>query len=198
MATVIVRPELSALLEQTGALHKHLCPRQVLGVRMGMLAAEKFPIELPQSGKRLIAFVESDGCFADGISVATGCSMGHRTLRLVDYGKVAATFVDTLSGAAIRFFPSPDVRKRAAEFAPEAGNRWQAQLEAYQRLPNEDIVLCREVALNLDLEAIVGKPGKRTTCSACGEEVLNQREVMKDEQALCMSCAGEGYWRVKG
>ena len=51
--------------------------------------------ELPQTDKRLYTFVETDGCFADGVMVATGCSLGHRTLRLIDYGKVAATFVDT-------------------------------------------------------------------------------------------------------
>jgi len=46
--------------------HGHLCPGQVLGVRMGLYAQESFPFPFPQKDKRLLAFVETDGCFADG------------------------------------------------------------------------------------------------------------------------------------
>src|SRR5215210_7732568 len=93
---------LAQFLERTAALHDHLCPRQVLGVRIGMYAADLFGLDLPQSDKRLFTFVETDGCFADGVSVSTGCWMGHRTMRAIDYGKVAATFVDTRSMRSIR------------------------------------------------------------------------------------------------
>ena len=41
---------------------------------------------------RLI-IVETDGCFVDGIEVSTGVTVGHRSLRVVDLGKIAATFV---------------------------------------------------------------------------------------------------------
>jgi len=194
MEIAIHTPNLTTLLDRTAALHKHLCPRQVLGVRMGMFAAEMLPFELSQSGKRLLAFVETDGCFADGLMVATGCSLGHRTMRLIDFGKVAATLVDTQTGKAVRLTPSPDARARAAALAPEATNRWQTQLEAYQRIPNEELFVVREVCLTLDLAAIVGKPGMRARCSACGEEILNQREVEIDGRPLCRSCAGQGYW----
>ena len=116
---------LKNMLAQTAAMHKHLCPRQVLGVRMGIVAAQLFPFELPQKNKRLLAFVETDGCFADGVSAATGCTLGHRTMRLVDYGKVAVTFADTETGRAVRLSPLAGVRKLAAEAAPEAANRWR-------------------------------------------------------------------------
>jgi formylmethanofuran dehydrogenase subunit E len=54
----------------------------------------------------------------------------------------------------------------------------------------------QEVRLNLDLDAIVGKPGMRVNCSACGEEILNQRGVIKDGQTICQSCDGESYWNL--
>jgi formylmethanofuran dehydrogenase subunit E len=165
---------------------------------MGMFAGEILPLELPQNGKRLLTFVETDGCFSDGVSVATGCSIGHRTMRVVDYGKVAATFVDSVTGRAWRICPSPIARTRAAAVVPEAASRWQGQLEAYQRIPDEELLIRQEVTLTVDLAAIVGKPGTRATCSVCREEVLNQREVMKDGQLMCKSCAGERYWRPKG
>lgn len=185
---------LKDMLAQTAAMHKHLCPRQVLGVRMGIVAAGLFPFELPQKNKRLLAFVEADGCFADGVSVATGCTLGHRTMRLVDYGKVAVTFADTQDGRALRISPLADVRKLAAEAAPEAANRWQAQLAAYQTLPADLMFRIQEVRLTLDLAAVVGKAGQRMACSKCGEEILNQRSIEKDGQTLCLSCGGDSYW----
>jgi formylmethanofuran dehydrogenase subunit E len=165
---------------------------------MGLYAAELLPMELPQSGKRLLTFVETDGCFADGVGLSTGCSMGHRTMRLMDYGKVAATFVDTHSGKALRCWPSPDVRLRAAAFVSGAVSRWKAQLEAYRQMPNEELLLLREVAITFDLDALIGKPGTRTNCSACGEEIINQREVVRNGQPICRGCAGESYWNLKG
>lgn len=196
METEVENPKLKEMLAQTTALHKHLCPRQVLGVRMGLYAAELFPIELPQRDKRLLAFVETDGCFIDGVSVATGCSMGHRTMRLVDYGKVAVTFVDTHDGRAIRLSPMPDARLLAATVTPAAPSRWHAQLEAYQVLDNVELLSLQPVRLNLDLGAIVGKPGTRVNCSRCGEEILNQREMVKNGQIVCRSCASESYWSL--
>ena len=185
---------LKNMLAQTAAMHKHLCPRQVLGVRMGIAAAGLFPFELPQKNKRLLAFVEADGCFADGVSAATGCTLGHRTMRLVDYGKVAVTFADTETGRAVRISPLAGVRKLAAEAAPEETNRWKAQLAAYQTLPAEQMFRVQEVRLNLDLAAIVGAPRPRLACAECGEEILNQRTVEKDGRMLCLSCAGDSYW----
>ena len=196
METVEVNPKLKEMLAQTSALHKHLCPRQVLGVRMGLYAAELLSIELPQRDKRLLAIVETDGCFTDGVSVTTGCWMGHRTMRLVDHGKVAVTFVDTNDGRTIRLSPMPNVRLRASATAPAAANRWKAQLEAYQMLQNKELFRLQAVQLNLDLDAIVGKPGMRVNCSACGEEILNQRGMVKDGQTICQSCAGESYWSL--
>jgi formylmethanofuran dehydrogenase subunit E len=186
--------ELTELLNHSAALHDHLCPRQVLGVRMGLYAGALFDMVLPQTRKRLYTFVETDGCFVDGVAVATGCTLGHRTLRLVDYGKVAATFVDTESGRAVRIAPHPLSRARAAQAVPDREGRWQTQLEAYQIMPDAELFQVQEVALNLSLAAIISRPGVRVNCVVCGEEILNERQVLIDGQPLCQSCAGEGYW----
>lgn len=189
--------DLDTLLQRSGSLHRHLCPRQVLGVRMGLMAARLLKVEMPQEGKRILAMVETDGCFADGVSVASGCSMGHRTMRLADYGKIAATFIDTRAERALRIAPLPDLRGRAVLSLPEGGKRWHAYLEAYQRFPEEEMFAVQEVALTFDLKAVVGKPGMREVCSQCGEEIINQREVRQDGAILCRSCAGESYWTRK-
>ena len=194
---MIASPRIQAALHQAAASHKHLCPRQVLGVRIGLLAAQLLHLDVPQSDKRLYAFVETDGCFADGIAAATGCALGHRTLRLMDYGKVAATFIDTRTGDAFRIWPSPQCRDRAAQYAPAAPNRWRAQLDGYQVMPAAELLCVSAVELTIDLAALIGKPGVRATCSACGEEILNQREILRDEALLCRACADGSYVRIQ-
>jgi formylmethanofuran dehydrogenase subunit E len=189
--------------EELQRLHDHICPRQVLGVRMGELAGELLGLALPQRGKRLLVFVETDGCFADGIMVATGCSMGHRTLRLVDQGKVAATFVDTRARPerALRIHPHPLARNRAlaayADRNPAAARSlWHAQLAAYQVMPADELLVVQDVELAVSTAALLSRPGTRVTCSVCGEEVINEREVVRDGRVLCRWCAGETYYRL--
>lgn len=140
-------------------------------------------------------FVETDGCAADGISVATGCTVGHRTLRVVDFGKVAATFVDTQTGRAVRIRPHPAARDRSVASVPGARTRWHAQLEAYQTMPDEDLLVAEPVSLEIDLEAVLSRPGHRVLCEACAEEVINEREVHNGGRILCRACAGEAYYR---
>lgn len=185
---------LAALLQQSAALHAHLCPRQVLGVRMGLLGGRLLGLDVPQTGKRLLAFVETDGCAADGVAVATGCTVGHRTLRVIDFGKVAVTLVDTQTERAVRIAPSPHSRTQALDYAPEARSRWHAQLAAYQIMPDDELLIARPVVLRLSLEALLSKPGRRVTCEACGEEIINEREVVHEGTVLCRACAGERYY----
>jgi len=186
---------LASLLAECSKLHDHLCPRQVLGVRMGMLAGELLGLTLPQTNKRLLTFVESDGCFSDGVAIATGCTMGHRTMRLVDYGKVAATFADTRTGVAWRISPHPQVRSNAPRYAPEGRNRWHTMLLGYQRMEVGELLTWQPVTLLQPLEEIVSKAGLRTLCDKCGEEIINAREVVVNKTTLCRSCAGERYYR---
>lgn len=184
---------LPKLLEASAALHRHLCPRQVIGVRMGTLAGKALGLELPQADKRLLTIVETDGCFADGIAVATNCWVGRRTLRVEDYGKVAATFVDTRSGLAVRIVPRPEARVTSRDFAREAHNRWEAMLLGYQRMPDEMLLDSRPVRLTTAVEHLIGLPGRKAMCEACGEEVINGREVQHDGSTLCRSCVGQSY-----
>lgn len=192
---LVIAPDVQPFLTETAAIHKHLCPRQVLGVRMGLYAGELLGLELPRRDKRLYTFVETDGCFVDGVTAATGCSVGHRTLRLMDYGKVAATYVDTETERAIRIWPTPQCRARAADFAPTAPNRWRAQLEAYQIMPAADLLSACKIELLVNLKALIARKGVRVNCGGCGEEILNQREVIRDGKVLCRGCAYGNYVR---
>jgi formylmethanofuran dehydrogenase subunit E len=187
--------ELQTLLEASAERHhQHLCPRQVLGVRMGLYAGELLGIDLPRNDKRLFTFVESDGCMTDGIAVATGCWWGSRTMRLVDYGKTAATFVDTEHQRAMRIWPSATARHRAMEVVPQAPDRWHAQLEAYQVMRPEELLKASPIRLTVSLKWIINQHGRRVVCEDCGEDIINEREVKQDGHTLCRACAEGAYY----
>lgn len=196
LLTLAPTSQLASVLAQSAAQHDHLCPRQVLGARMGLLGAQLLGVERPNRDKRLLVFVETDGCAADGISAATGCTVGHRTLHMIDFGKVAATFVDTLSGQAIRIVPHREARERATQYMPQARSHWHAQLEAYQFMSDEELLHVQRVELRVSLERLLSKPGYRVNCEACGEEILNEREVLREGIVLCRACAGEDYYQI--
>ncbi len=187
---------LQDLLDESAARHQHLCPRQVLGARMGLLGVRLLGMDLPNSTKRLLVITETDGCFADGLSVATGCTVGARTLRLIDHGKVAAAFIDTKTDRAVRLVPSKTSRPLAREYAPLARSRWHAQLEAYQIMPEAELFDVQPIELTLSLEKLLSKSGRKAICAQCGEEIINEREIIQEDRTLCRACAGDGYWRL--
>ena len=187
---------LKELLERSAFDHDHLCPRQILGVRIGMYAAKILQLDLPQKDKRLLTFVETDGCFVDGVSAATGCTVGHRTLRLMDFGKTAATFVDTKNENAIRIFPREQARELAYQYTSAPKSRWHAQLEAYQLIPDHELMAIQHVSLTVSLGEILSRPGVRVNCDLCKEEIINEREVYTNGQVLCRSCAGQTYYSL--
>lgn len=187
--------KLSELLKQSSARHSHLCPRQVLGVRMGLAGMAAIGVETPMPRKAALVFVESDGCFADGIEVATGATVGHRTLRTVDFGKIAATFANVKTGITLRLAPQLDVRLRALKYAPEIKKKYYAQLKGYQLMTDEELFSIQAVSLDPPLKTILSRPGLRTKCSRCGEEIVNERQMLVDGQILCQSCVGNSYYR---
>ena len=65
-----------------------------------------------RADKRLVVLVEIDRCAVDAIQALTGVSLGKRTLKHVDYGKMAATFVDVAADRAVRVAVRDSARAR--------------------------------------------------------------------------------------
>jgi formylmethanofuran dehydrogenase subunit E len=185
---------LDSILAESAQRHKHLCPRQVLGARMGLFAAELLGIELPRNDKRLLVISETDGCAVDGLIAATGCRVGNRTLQILDFGKVAATFTDTYTEISLRIVPRREVRTIAVQYAPDARNAWEAMLLGYQVMCSSELFVVQQVELNKPLSQIVSRPGMKAICEVCEEEIINGREVVTNGIVLCISCAGESYY----
>ena len=188
--------ELNEILKLSASRHSHLCPRQVLGARIGLAGLQALGFEPCGGEKNLLIIVETDGCFVDGIEVATGCSVGHRTLHVEDYGKIAATFVDRGSGRAVRVAPALDVRRRAADFASGEKRHYFAQLAAYQVMPDAELLTIQEVSLIIPVKEWTNRPGVRVNCTSCGEEIINGREVIQGERIFCRACAVGAYYQA--
>ena len=79
--------DFETLLARSVQHHDHLCPAQIIGVRMAMLGCQLIDIKEPRKEiKKLIVFVESDRCASDAISAVTGAKLGRRSLKFVDNG----------------------------------------------------------------------------------------------------------------
>jgi len=188
--------DLRPYLEESRKRHSHLCPRLVLGVRMALVGAQALGLAIPRQDKNLLVIAETDGCFLDGLEVTAGVSPGHRTLRIEDYGKVAATFVDVRTGAAVRLAPRPDVRLRARDYAPDENRHYFAQLTGYQIMPGEALFSITSVVLSTPVVDLISRAGVRTSCVGCGEEIINEREIVVDGAVYCRACWGPAYYQA--
>src|SRR5512139_3030764 len=128
-----------SLLAASALAHGHLCPGQVVGVRMAILGCRLIGMDNPASPeqiKKLIVYVEMDRCAADAVAHVTGAKLGRRSLKFVDYGIMAATFLNLETGKAFRVVSTEEARDLAAVYAPEVSGKSRQQLAAYCRMPD--------------------------------------------------------------
>jgi formylmethanofuran dehydrogenase subunit E len=188
---------LEEYLSLAGEAHGHMCPGQVLGVRMAMLGLKAIGIDDPlKNRKRLLAFVEIDRCATDAVSLVTGCRLGSRSLKFVDYGKVAATFVNLETQKAVRVLARDDSRLKAKNMFAELHAPYRQQLEAYKVMDDAELFAVHPVRVNLKPEDMPGRPRSRVLCEQCGEGVNDGRERAVNGRTLCRSCAGESYYEA--
>ncbi|MEJ2560418.1 MAG: FmdE family protein [Anaerolineae bacterium] len=183
-------------LEMSAAMHGGCaCPGQVLGTRMALLGCQLLGIKPPDQEKRLFVFVEMDRCFADAIAAVSGCRLGRRTLRYMDYGKAACTFYDDHTGQAVRIVARDDARDRVARYAESGMEKYQAQAHGYRLMPNEELFVVQEVLVEIPAWDRPGRPISRVFCSSCGEGVNDRREIQINSEVLCRACAYGSYYR---
>ena len=190
--------DFETLLAESAKTHGHLCPGQVLGVRMSMLGLREIGITDPKGKDRksIIVFVEMDRCATDAVQSVTGCTLGHRTMKFLDYGKMAATFVNIKSGRAVRVLAREEAREAARTLFPGIPDKHAAQLEAYKIMPDAELFAVMEVQVRIRPEDLPGRPLRRVQCQSCGEQVQDNRDVQRDGRVLCMACAGNGYYTL--
>src|SRR5215213_5450821 len=112
--------DLDGLISECGSLHGHVCPGQVLGVRMAVLGCQLTGVVDPRGvdRKKLFVWVEIDRCVTDAITAVTGVRLGKRSLKFLDYGKVAATFLNLEAKLSFRIVAKDESRELADELFP--------------------------------------------------------------------------------
>jgi len=187
---------LDEYLREAEAAHGHLCAGQVLGVRMAMAGLFRLGIAEPRGAdrKRLVTYVEIDRCATDAVMVVTGCRLGKRALKFLDWGKMAATFVDLQSGRAIRVAAKESSKDAAKRLHPEIEHKNQQQMLAYREIPDDQLFEFQEVRVEVKPEDLPGYKGERIVCAECDEGINFRREVKRDGKILCRRCAGETYY----
>ncbi|MBK6319407.1 MAG: molybdopterin-guanine dinucleotide biosynthesis protein MobB [Dehalococcoidia bacterium] len=173
----------------------HGCAGLILGTRLALTGAAALGIEVPDTKKRLIVVSETDRCAVDGIQAVTGCRPGKRTLRLLDFGKLAASFLDEHTGRSVRVAARGDLRERVGATGE---GRHEIQRAAYAAWPTEDLFTVRDTPLSLSQYDRPGPPRARVLCVTCGEEVSDGRHLQTELGPQCRPCRAGLETRNKG
>jgi len=208
---------LTALLRQAARLHGHYCPGLAFGVKAGHAALKRLSFE--NTGmEELVAVVECNNCFVDGVQMSTGCSLGNNALVYRDLGKTAVTVMSRKTGSAVRLALKPrqwdreeasDRDREAAELFrrvvrerrddPAAAARmrelWtELSFETVQK-PEEELFEVRDVPAEFPAYAPIFDSA---TCAVCGEQFMETRGRLVSGKPTCLACAGCEHYAVSG
>ncbi len=155
-------------LAQVVQFHGHLGPAVVVGARMGMIglraveAKGYFDVEVTCEGPMARP---PQACFLDGIQVATGATMGKRTLVWVQSDQIVVRIRNTRTGKTVELRPTPAILELLASFKsqPKAGTDHGAGQKADERLE----AIARKIAAKPENEIanVVMTEGKEPTHS---------------------------------
>jgi len=165
--------------------HGHYCTGQSLGVR---IAKKGLELVSPEDVKDLIVFIENDRCIADAVLMATGVRLGRRNLKFVDYGRMAATFVNLKKDIAWRVCLTPGEKEKNG--GPDAK-------EYVLTLPDEELLVWKKVKVSLKQEDLPGKPLRTVICAGCGEKVFDGKDAIDPvtgQGPLCRACMNGSYY----
>ena len=188
---------IDTLLKECERLHGHMCAGQLLGTRMALLGCRLLDIDDPRGAdrKKLIVWVEIDRCMTDAISAVTGVRLGKRSLKYVDYGKVAATFLNTETSRAVRIVALESSRALADARYAEISDKRERQFRAYSEATDDEIFKTELVSVELSDFDAPGSPRSRKTCVVCEEGVNDGREVVDaNGDTLCRGCHSGPYY----
>jgi formylmethanofuran dehydrogenase subunit E len=219
--------DLRELLRRAGSLHGHFCPGVSMGVTAAVCGLHRLAEErrvrvsrlLASDGlEELLAMVETNSCFSDGVQVVTGCTFGNNALIFLDLGKTAVTLTDR-SGDGVRVAVRSDYRAVIDEKASRFSSLFDEVIKGRSR-DEEKVRLFKEASAEASFRLLEVEPGRLFTvevvhmkppayapilesdvCARCGENVMRNRTVAggrDGQQILCLSCASASFRRLTG
>lgn len=189
-----IRLDFDICLAEAAAIHGDVCAGLTIGTRMAIAGLKAIGVKDPKGKdrKNTIVFVEIDRCATDAIMAITGCQPGKRTMKIYDYGKMAATFCNLGTGKAVRITVKEQDEQGVTNDA-------ESKVRLFATLPDDALLDIQEVDLALPPQDMPGLPLRVVKCDVCGERVMDMREEIKDGETMCRPCAsGARYYSVKG
>jgi formylmethanofuran dehydrogenase subunit E len=182
--------DLDKYFAEVEKFHGHLCAGVMLGTRMALLGMKAIGIDDPKGKdkKNLIVYVEMDRCATDAILVVTGCHPGKRTMKILDYGKMAATFFNLETGKAVRI---AEKNNDGDKVITREMIRQNPHTIDHAKRPDEELFTISEVKVELKQEDLPGPPLRTVACSICGERVMDMRDVLVGGKYVCRACADD-------
>jgi formylmethanofuran dehydrogenase subunit E len=165
---------------------------------MALLGCRLIDLDDPRSPdqiKKLIVYVEMDRCATDAVGHVTGARLGRRSLKFIDYGIMAASFVNLETGEAYRVVSTEESRDLVRSYASEVAGKHRQQLEGYQRMPDSLLFRVQKVKVRVSEFDLPGPTRKKVTCGRCGQVIRDSREVAVDGKSICRVCAYGGYFQ---
>ena len=202
------------LLIQAAQLHGHFCP----GLAMGVMAAVKAVNELQSASdgmEDVLAIIETNNCFADGIQLVTGCSFGNNALIFRDLGKTAVTLTHR-SGKGFRICSKVQSRQLIKEGFPDFEELFQkviveqnhdeklkSQFKKASRersfgifqLPFNELFTLQEVSTEIPPYAPIFDS---IICAQCEERTMLSRTISKADKTYCLSCSYQSVNLLSG
>ncbi len=203
--------DLAGLLCSTALIHGHYCVGSAMGVIGAHYALRSLNMIDKKSSEQLVAVVETNNCFGDGIQMVTGCSFGNGSLVYRDYGKMALSLVRR-NGEGIRVASRPDIGSLLKDQNPEVlvlGKKPANILTASEkarlielnkkhsfdilRIPPDAIFTLKPVKVELPSR---NRTRTNETCAKCGEKVIEAKAIKKGDQYYCAPCGGGKYGQL--
>lgn len=209
--------DLRTVLIRSAALHGHYCAGLAFGVKAGYAGLRRLGFE--NTGmEELVAVLECNNCFADGVQFSTGCSFGNNALIYKDLGKTAVTVLSRRTNSAVRvalrpnLWESEDASEREKEardlftrVVKERQDDAQARKrmrELFQELSFETVEKDEEALFRIaDVPAEFPEYAPifdSATCSVCGEEFMETRGALRKGEPVCLTCAKADCFAVLG
>jgi formylmethanofuran dehydrogenase subunit E len=131
----------------------------------------------------------------DALSAVTGVRLGRRSLKYFDYGKVAATFLNTETGGAVRLAALDSSRALADSRYASIQSKKERQMAAYREAAEAELFKIETVKVVLRETDAPGRPRTRLTCGKCLEGVNDGREIVGEGgEFLCLPCVNGAYY----
>ena len=214
----VVREDRMACLLRVGEFHGHICPGIALGIMASLTGLREMGLlhAVSNGMEDMLAIVETNACFADGVQFISGCTLGNNALIYRDFGKTAVTFALRSRPQAVRVRVTPAYADIIAEGAPDffplmakvvKDRLGSAEDEtAFMRAGRQAAVHLLGQPADSFLSTSVVEPRlppyapitETLVCPACGEPFMSTKGVATAGRTLCRACAGHGHPQVEG